>query len=472
MRWASRTIGCLGVVLLASVGLAPPAAAAVACTFTAPTATVTSEAGDAVVIVRSGDAIHVSGSPCESATVTTTDTIAVQATGVLASVTIDLSGGAFAPGATVESDDSSEIEINLPADVPLVWVVGSNAADHVTAGAGGINLNANETTPDVDVAITGTPSIEIEGGDGDDVLSIAGGAATGNAIRGTLRGGLGNDTLRTGAPGSALDGGDGTDAVDYSGATALEEANLATGQVTHAAGGTDTLTSIESFVGSPGDDRIVGTAGDDTIDGGGGVDTIDYSGASSGVVVDLRGNSASGQGTDVLRNIENVIGSTSNDVITGSDGANVLDGGGGNDTIDGGDGDDELIGGAGDDTVSFRSSSSGVTVNLKTGTAEGAGNDTLDGFEHVIGSPKADEITGNGGANRLEGLAGKDSIFGRAGDDRIMGGNGNDRLFGQGGDDVLRGERGKDQHNGGKGTDHCKGGPGADSFVLCENFPT
>ncbi|HEX6331003.1 MAG TPA: hypothetical protein VF129_06910 [Actinomycetota bacterium] len=471
MRRGLRSVGGIAVLLLAMVGLATPAPAVVGCTFAAPTATVTADAGDAVVILRSGDAIHVNGSTCESATVSNTDTIAVEATGVVASVTVDLSGGPFAPGATAESDDSSEIEINLPGDVPLVRVLGSTGADLVTAGAGGINLNANETTPDVDVAVTGTPSIEIDGADGDDVLSIGGGAATGNAVRGTLRGGLGNDTLVTGAPGSAIDGGDGTDTVDYSGAIGLD-VNLATGQVTHEAGGNDTLTSIESFVGSPGNDHIVGTEGDDTIDGGDGVDEIDYGASSTAVVVELRRQSATGQGTDVLRNIENVIGTASDDVLTGDDEANVLDGGTGDDTIDGGGGGDELVGGDGDDTVSFRSSGSGVTVDLKKGTAEGAGTDTLDAFERVTGSPKADEITGDGKANLLEGVAGNDRIFGRAGDDRIRGGNGNDFVLGQGGDDVVRGEKGRDQHNGGKGTDHCKGGPGPDSFVLCENFPT
>jgi Ca2+-binding RTX toxin-like protein len=470
MRWASRSIVGLAVLLLAMVGLAVPAAATVSCSFTAPTVTVTAEAGDSVVIVRTGSAIHVNGAPCDTAAVTTTDTIAVDTTGVVSSVTIDLSGGPFEPGTTAGGE--IKFTVNVPNGAPVLKVIGSSGPDHVVAGAGGINLNANEATPDKDVTITGSPAIELEGGDGDDVLSIGGGGDTGNAIRGVLRGGAGNDRLLAGASGSTVDGGEGIDTVDYAAASALEEANLATGQVTHAAGGTDTLTSIESFVGSPGDDRIVGTEGDDTIDGGDGEDTIDYSASTSAVDVNLRGNSATGQGTDILRNIENVIGSPGDDRITGNDEANVLDGGPGNDTIDGGDGDDELIGGAGEDTVSFRSSSSGVTADLKKGTAEGAGKDSLSGFEHVVGSPKADEISGDGKANRLEGLGGNDSIFGRAGDDRIFGGNGNDRLFGQGGDDVLRGEKGKDQHNGGRGKDHCKGGPGADSFVLCENFPT
>ncbi|WP_170401553.1 CHRD domain-containing protein [Ruegeria arenilitoris] len=57
--------------------------------------------------------------------------------------------------------------------------------------------------------------------------------------------------------------------------------------------------------------------------------------------------------TDVLRSIENVVGSDDGDVIVGSDQANVLNGGAGDDLISGEGGDDILIGGAGADTFTF-----------------------------------------------------------------------------------------------------------------------
>ncbi|WP_170326441.1 beta strand repeat-containing protein [Ruegeria arenilitoris] len=57
--------------------------------------------------------------------------------------------------------------------------------------------------------------------------------------------------------------------------------------------------------------------------------------------------------TDVLRSIENVVGSDDGDVIVGSDLASVLNGGAGDDLISGEGGDDILIGGAGADTFTF-----------------------------------------------------------------------------------------------------------------------
>jgi Ca2+-binding RTX toxin-like protein len=96
-------------------------------------------------------------------------------------------------------------------------------------------------------------------------------------------------------------------------------------------------------------------------------DTASYIWSQSGVRVDLRaydlfGNPAStgpGHGFtgdaagDVLFNIQNLIGSSKDDVLNGNDGNNVLHGGGfGNDTLVGGAGDDTLIGGQGNDTLS------------------------------------------------------------------------------------------------------------------------
>jgi Ca2+-binding RTX toxin-like protein len=267
--------------------------------------------------------------------------------------------------------------------------------------------------------------------------------------------------------GSTYDGGLGTDEIDYTGAIQLELANLSTGQVTHQGGGTDTLAGIENFTGSPGDDRIVGNGSDNVIDGGDGNDTIDFS-AASAVNVDLRVGSSVGDGTDTLSSIENVVGSPFADHLVGSGGANRLDGGPGDDKIDGGGGDDTLIGGGGTDTVSFQSAAEGVTVFLTRGTAEGAGADTLEGFENVVGTRAADEIHGDGARNRLDGRRGPDHLFGGGGADIIQGGDGNDLLFGQSGNDLLLGDSAKDQLDGGKDRDVCKGGTGPDSFVFCE----
>ena len=109
----------------------------------------------------------------------------------------------------------------------------------------------------------------------------------------------------------------------------------------------------------------------------------------------------------------------------------VADGGEGNDVLVGTLGNDTLIGGNGNDTASFvnafnsasnGSSTVGVTVdlNLQQGAAQNtvaAGNDTLIGFENLIGSALNDTLTGDANDNIIEGGLGNDTL---------VGGNGND----------------------------------------------
>jgi Ca2+-binding RTX toxin-like protein len=464
-------LGVLTAIFVLAFQLFALPARAATCLFVPPAVTVDVGAGETASIGRSGADITLNGAACGGATVANTDTITITATGVPAEIVIDLTGGPLAPGLSPEADGSEiEIAINVPTGTPTLRILGSTGVDRIVAGASGINLNADETTADVDVTITGTPGLIVDGGDGDDVLSLAGGSATGTGRQGSLLGQAGSDHLLGGVAGSTFDGGIGTDEVDYAGATQLETANLATGAVTHQGGGIDTLAGIENLTGSPGDDRIVGNGSDNVIDGGDGIDTIDF-GAASAVDVDLRVGSAVGDGTDSLTSIENVIGSPLDDHIVGGGGGNLLDGGPGNDKIDGAAGDDSLIGGEGSDTVSFQSAIEGVTVSLKKGTAEGAGVDALDAFENVVGSLRADDIQGDGAENRLDGRRGPDRISGGGEADIIQGGDGNDVLFGQRGNDLLLGDSGKDQLDGGKDSDDvCRGGTGPDSFVFCETI--
>lgn len=467
MRLPLRFAVLTAILVLAFQLFALPATAAT-CLFVPPAVTIDVGAGETATIGRTGADITLNGAACGGGTVANTDTITVTATGVPTEIVIDLTGGPFAPGLSPEADGSEiEITINLPTGTPTLRILGSTGVDRLVAGAGGINLNSDETTADVDVTITGAPTLVMDGGDGDDILSLAGGAGTGAGRQGSLLGQAGNDLLLGGVAGSTHDGGLGTDEVDYTGATQLESANLSTGTTTHQGGGTDTLAGIENLTGSPGDDLIVGNGADNVIDGGDGDDTIDFS-AASAMNVDLRVGSSVGDGTDALSSIENVIGSPFADHLVGGDGANRLDGGPGDDKIDGVGGDDTLTGGDGTDTVSFQSATDGVAVSLKKGTANGAGADTLAGFENVVGTPAADEIHGDGARNRLDGRRGPDQLFGGGGADIIQGGDGNDLLFGQSGNDLLLGDSAKDQLDGGKDRDVCRGGTGPDSFVFCE----
>jgi len=477
----------------AALLVAAPAAAAPTCVFDGPTATLTVDVGngETATIARAGDAITLDGVACDIATVANTDAIVVNGTGIPAAVVISLTGGDFPPGLTPETDGGDaeiEFSINLPAGSPIVRIEGGSASDNIVAGAAGLNLNAVEAVGDPDVLIVGLPTVVVEGGPGNDVLSVAGGSGTGAASTARLDGGPDGDLLVGAAGGNSIDGGDGPDTIDYSTATQLLEANLATGLVQHTASQVDQVTGVESLTGSPdadkivgddeanvlnggdGPDTLIGGGGNDALDGQAGIDTVDFSGTSGGATINLIGDTASGEGTDTLASIENAIGSSFNDVMVGDNGVNVLEGGDGNDRIDGAGGDDTIDGGAGDDTAEFGLANAGVKVNLGAGTATGAGADTLADVENVIGTEKADSLSGGVGANILNGGDGADTLNGRDGNDHLQGGDGRDQLFGQKGRDDLSGGPANDQLNGGKAKDVCHGGSGADSFVFCEGI--
>ena len=69
-------------------------------------------------------------------------------------------------------------------------------------------------------------------------------------------------------------------------------------------------------------------------------------------------------------------------------------------------------GGAGSDAISYSDDTAGVTIDLLTGTASGAGGTTtFTSVENAIGGSGNDTLTGNG-ASVLEGGPGDDHIIG------------------------------------------------------------
>jgi Ca2+-binding RTX toxin-like protein len=161
-------------------------------------------------------------------------------------------------------------------------------------------------------------------------------------------------------------------------------------------GGSDTIKGLggnDILRGEGEPDKLAGGEGADTLDGGSSSrDTADYSGSLSNVSATLTENTATGEGSDTLLNIESLTGSKYNDMLIGSDAINTINGGGGNDELNGLIGADTLFGAGGDDTING-----------------GSGNDHL-----------------NGGA-------GADSLFGQEADDRLDSRdatNGNDSLDG------------------------------------------
>ena len=311
----------------------------------------------------------------------------------------------------------------------------------------------------------------------------------------------------------------------------------ASGDAAHKLVGTD---NAEKIVGMGGDDTLEGRGGDDELHGGGGNDlliggkgadtlrggmnddggdTISYEGSTAGVTINLRDGTAMGgdaEGDDIGADIENVMGSMYDDMITGTDLVNVgnslwglggmdrlyggegndkLYGGAGDDMLDGGDEDDELeggygadvlTGGRGADTASYASSMMGVTVRLHSGQAMGGdaegdtwGDMTTEEYSVPAEDPEdppttvsetVPDIIHLKGSNHIDILAGDgrdNHIWGGGGDDRLYGGplGGDDKLYGQGGNDTLFGGKGKDMLDGGSGNDVFWGNGGEDTYV-------
>jgi Ca2+-binding RTX toxin-like protein len=131
----------------------------------------------------------------------------------------------------------------------------------------------------------------------------------------------------------------------------------------------------------------------------------------------------------ILRVAATVVGGSGDDVLTGGPQADTLTGGSGDDLIDGGLGADTLDGGPGVDALDYSSRDKGVVVDLALSdpvAGEPGEQDTVKGFEKVLGG------------------AGDDVLLGTAGPETLLGGAGDDRLNGRGGADVLAGGAGRD----------------------------
>ena len=114
------------------------------------------------------------------------------------------------------------------------------------------------------------------------------------------------------------------------------------------------LTGEDVLTGNAGNDILLGGPGNDELSGGADIDTASYTDADSGVTVSLAltgGQNTLGAGIDTLTSIESLMGSAFGDTLSGNADSNTLDGGLGADFLDGGLGADRLDGGAGDDTI-------------------------------------------------------------------------------------------------------------------------
>lgn len=294
---------------------------------------------------------------------------------------------------------------------------------------------AESTTAGGSWVLGGNASDTLVGFDGKDTFLGRGGTDR-------LYGALGDDSLA---------GGDGNDLLD-------------------GAEGSDSLN------GDAGDDVLKGGTGVDWLDGGTGQDTADFSDLASGITANL-GSRVGGNATDgydSLISIENVIGTSAQDIIEGSTLANKLSGGGGTDELRGSLGDDvleggldadTLNGGAGFDYASYSASLSGLLVDLQFSSSQNTGEAAGDSYvsiEGLYGSSFGDNLRGDQNDNWLWGNGGADYLFGRAGNDVLIGSGDTDTLVGEDGSDTLYGNDGSDYLYGGAGPDSLNGGNGFD----------
>ncbi|MEA2517489.1 MAG: hypothetical protein QOG16_1327, partial [Actinomycetota bacterium] len=318
-------------------------------------------------------------------------------------------------------------------------------------GGSAAGVEGNDTLTGVENVFGSDDPDVIIGDDGVNIVTGFGGddQIWGRGSNDFLDGGEGNDLIY---------GGEGTvDAVDYFFSAAGATVDLAAGTA-QVSGETDQVEGVELVFGTPFGDVLRGDAahnyfegglGDDTIDGRGNFDLASFQNGPA-VNVDLTAGVASGQGSDSLAGIENVLGSEETDTITGDTKTNLLMGASGADVLSAGGGDDYVLadpsdsaaGGDGTyDLISFGLSGSGVSVDLIAGTMHSVADDgSITGFEAVKGSSFADRLIGDLAINYLTGGDGNDFLQGNEGDDRLDGEAGSDRIKGDDGDDGCRGE--------------------------------
>lgn len=333
----------------------------------------------------------------------------------------------------------------------------------------------------------------VTGGDGANTLY-------GNDVANILIGGASDDLLMGRGGNDTLNGGGGTNTVTYSYATNGVTVDLNAGNAVVSGSDTDTLVNIQNvtgtdyddtllgnssanlLLGGQGDDLLNGRTGNDTLDGGAGINTASFADETGGVTLTLQNagdSTATATNSDsiILRNINNLIGSSHDDTLTGNNQDNIIYGSGGNDTLDGGTSNDTLSysllatgvtadlgagtvtktggsdsfsnfdvftgtdhndyviagslintinGGLGTDTLSYENTGTSVTVNMASGTTTGALTQTFTGFENITGGSAADTLTGDEGNNVITGGAGDDILNANGGSDTLDGGANND----------------------------------------------
>ena len=401
-------------------------------------------------------------------------------------VTVSVSGGLLVHGQTTgglnsgsDWDSAADGDQTVPADGTFtVNVNGGDGNDALTVLAKNTEIGAAKVIGDAgDDVITGADTGDsLGGGDGNDRLVGARGADT-------MSGGAGNDTLVwNNGDGSDINEGDaGNDASEVNGSATLGDVFTLepnAGRVKFQ------RTNLVPFTIDAATERfeVNGLGGNDSVSANAGV------GALTLLSVD------GGAGADTVN------GSDGPDLILGGEANDVLSGGGGDDRIVGDRGTDTMNGGTGDDTLVWNNGDGSDVANgdggrddVEINGAPAAGDaftvqpngarikfdrTNLVPFSIDIGSSETMHANGLGGNDTISvgevgpyevtaaGGAGDDTLTGGGSSETFLGGSGNDTITPGGGLDVVSADDGDDQVNvRDKTADLARGGDGNDSVV-------
>jgi Ca2+-binding RTX toxin-like protein len=449
-------------------------------------------------------------------------------TQTVAALTVALAaslGATAAPAQAAASSASIEgttATLNLDAADDNVTVSVSNGLLVHGQATGGLNSGSDwdSATPgDQTVPANGTFRVVINGGGGNDSLTVLAKATDLDAFGATLNGDAGDDVLTGADTNDGLNGGDGNDRLVGAKGTDLM----------HGDAGNDTLV----WNNGDGSDRMIGDAGNDGVEVNGSptlgdvntlepeaggvkfrrtnlvpftLDTATERFQVNGLGGDDSVSAADGVGAATLLSVD---GGTGTDTISGSDGPDLLLGGEGNDVLIGRGGDDRIAGdrgndtmngGTGDDTLVWNNGDNTDVMNGDAGRddvevngAPAAGDiftvqpngarirfhrPNLVPFALDIGTSESLHANGLGGDDTItvgnvgsfsvtaSGGPGNDTLSGGGSSETFLGGSGNDKITPGGGIDVVFGDEGDDSVNVRDHTaDIALGGAGNDSAV-------
>ncbi|HET7048217.1 MAG TPA: calcium-binding protein [Solirubrobacteraceae bacterium] len=385
---------------------------------------------------------------------------------------------------------------------------------------GGLNSSSDwdsATAGDQTVPANGTFTVVVNGGDGNDSLTVL--AKNTEVTSATLNGEGGDDVLTGADTNDTLSGGDGNDRL-----VGAKGVDLMSGGA-----GNDTLV----WNNGDGSDRMTGDAGNDAVEVNGSptlgdvftldpepggvkfqrtnlvpftLDTATERFQVNGLGGDDSITAHDGVGALTLLSVDGgagadtVVGSDGPDLILGGEGNDVLNGGGGDDRIVGDRGSDTMNGGAGDDTLVWNNGDGTDVMNgdadrddVEVNGAPTAGDvftvqpngsrirfdrTNLVPFSLDIGSSETMHANGLGGDDTLtvgdvgsfsvtgSGGPGNDTLTGSGSSETLLGGSGNDTITPGGGIDAVFGDAGDDTVNIRDNTaDLAVGGDGNDSVI-------